>query len=59
MWRTVVTPAILRLYGCEIWSHTLKAKCRLTVVEETALEIVFRLEGEWEITGGQRNLGTS
>ena len=33
LYRTIILPAVL--YGCEIWSLTVREKCRLRVSEKT------------------------
>jgi len=47
---TIILPVVL--YGCEIWSLTLREKCRLKVCENTVLRRIFgpkrdKVTGEW------------
>jgi hypothetical protein len=39
IYRTIILPVVL--YGCEIWSLTLKEECRLRVVENRLLRKIF------------------
>jgi len=43
------------LYGCEIWSLTLRKECRLRVFENRVLRRIFRHKRE-EVTGEWRKL---
>ena len=47
-YRTVILPVVL--YGCETWSHTLRAECRLRVFENRALRRIFGPKRD-EVTG--------
>jgi len=39
IYRTIILPAVL--YGCETWSLTLRAECRLRVFEKRMLRRIF------------------
>ena len=39
IYRTIILPVVL--YGCEIWSLTLREECRLRVLENRALRRIF------------------
>jgi hypothetical protein len=48
--RLIVLPVVL--YGCDIWSLTLREKCRLRVFEKSVLRRIFwpkrdEVMGEW------------
>jgi hypothetical protein len=50
IYRTIILPVVL--YGCEIWSLTLKEECRLRIFENKVLRRVFgpkrnEVTGEW------------
>jgi hypothetical protein len=51
--KTKILPVVL--YGCEIWSLTLREEHRLRVFENRALRIIFGLKRD-EVTGGWRKL---
>jgi len=51
--RTTILPA--GLYGCEIWSLTLREECRLRVFENTVLRRIFGPK-RYEVTGEWRKL---
>jgi hypothetical protein len=51
--RTVILPAVL--YGCEIWSLTLREARRLNVFKNRVLRKIFGAEKD-EVTGEWRNL---
>ena len=47
---TIILPAVI--YGCEIWSLTLREKCRLRMLENRLLRKIFgpkrdKVTGEW------------
>jgi hypothetical protein len=51
IYRTIILP--VALYGCEIWSLTLKEEHRLMVLENKVLKRIFgpkrgEVTGEWE-----------
>ena len=50
IYRTIILPVIL--YGCEVWSLTLREECRLRVSENRVLRRIFgpkrdKVTGEW------------
>jgi hypothetical protein len=50
IYRTIILPVVL--YGCETWSLTLREECRLRVLENRVLRIIFgskkdKIKGEW------------
>ena len=50
IYRTIILP--VALYGCEIWSLTLKQECRLRVLENKVLTRIFgpkrdEVRGDW------------
>ena len=49
IYRTIILPVVL--YGCEIWSHTLRENRRLRVFENMVLRRLFGPKGE-EVTWG-------
>ena len=51
--RTVILPVVL--YGCEVWSVTLKVECILRVFENSVLRKVFGPERD-EVTGDWQRL---
>ena len=53
MYRTIILPAVL--YGCEIWSLTLRKKCRPRVFENRVLRRAFGPQRD-EVTGEWRRL---
>ena len=58
IYRTIIFPVVV--YGCEIWSSTLREECRLRVFENRVLRIIFgpkRVEvtGEWRILHNELN----
>ena len=42
IYRTIILPVVL--YGCKIWSLTLREECRLTVLENKVLRRLFGLK---------------
>ena len=48
IYRTIFLPVVL--YGCEIWSLTLREKCRLRVFENRVLRRIFGPKMD-EVTG--------
>jgi hypothetical protein len=53
IYRTIIL--LLVLYGCEIWSLTLREERRLRVIENRALRGIFGCKKD-EVTGGWRKL---
>jgi hypothetical protein len=53
MYKTIILPVVL--YGCEIWSLTLREEHRLRVFENSVLRRIFVLK-KVEVTGGWRKL---
>jgi hypothetical protein len=53
IYRTIILPVVL--YGCEIWSLTLREKCRLRFFENRVLRRIFGLKRD-EVTGEWRRL---
>jgi hypothetical protein len=53
IYRTIILPVVL--YGCEIWSLTLREKHRLRVFENRVLRKIFGPQRE-EVTGEWRRL---
>jgi hypothetical protein len=53
IYRTIILPVVL--YGCEIWSLTLREEQRLRVFENRALRKLRRSKRD-EVTGGWRRL---
>jgi hypothetical protein len=53
--KTMILPVVL--YGCEIWSPTLREEHRLRVFEKRVLRRIFGLKGG-EVTGGWRKLNS-
>jgi hypothetical protein len=53
IYRTIILPVVL--YGCEIWSLTLREKRRLRVFENRVLRRVFGPKRD-EVTGEWRKL---
>ena len=53
IYKTIILPVIL--YGCEIWSHTLKEEQRLRVFENKVLRRIFWAKRD-EVTRQQRKL---
>jgi hypothetical protein len=53
IYRTIILPVVL--YGCEIWSLTLREECRLRVFENKVLRRIFGLTRD-EMTGESRRL---
>jgi hypothetical protein len=53
IYKTIILPMVL--YGCEIWSLTLREKHILLVLENRVLRRIFRPKGD-EVTGGWRKL---
>jgi hypothetical protein len=53
IYRTMILPVVL--YGCELWSLTLREECRLRVVENKVLRRIFGPERD-EVTGEWRRL---
>ena len=53
IYKTIILPVIL--YGCEIWSHTLREEQRLRVFENKVLRRVFGPKRD-EVTGEWRRL---
>jgi hypothetical protein len=45
------------LYGCEIWSVTLREECKLRIFENRLLRRIFGPKRE-EVVGGQKRLHT-
>jgi hypothetical protein len=52
IYRTIILPGVL--YGCEIWSLTLREEHRLRMFENRVLRKIF--EPKREVTGGWRKL---
>jgi hypothetical protein len=52
-YRTIILPVVL--YGCEIWSLTLREERRLRVFENRVLRILFEPKRD-EVTGEWRKL---
>jgi hypothetical protein len=52
IYRTIILPVVL--YGCEIWSLTLKEERRLRVFENTVLRRIFGPKRD-EVTGNGEN----
>jgi hypothetical protein len=53
IYKTIIMPVVL--YGCEIWSLTLREEHRLKVFENRILRRIFGPNGD-EVTGGWRKL---
>jgi hypothetical protein len=53
IYRTIILPVVL--YGCEIWSLTLREECRLRVFENRVLRRIFVPKRD-EVTGEWRRL---
>jgi hypothetical protein len=53
IYKTIILPVVL--YGCEIWSITLREEYRLRVFENRVLRIIFGPNGD-EVTGKWRKL---
>jgi hypothetical protein len=53
IYKIIISPIVL--YGCEIWSLTLRKEHRLRVFENKMLSRIFGLKME-EVAGGQRRL---
>ena len=50
IYRTMILPVVL--YGCGTWSLTLREKCRLSILENRVLRMLFgpkrdEVTGEW------------
>jgi len=50
IYRTIILPVVV--YGCKIWSLTLREECRLRMFENRVLRRIFgpkrdKLTGEW------------
>jgi hypothetical protein len=52
IYRTIILPVVL--YGCEIWSLTLREERRLRVFEKRVLKRIFRPKRD-EVTGSTEN----
>jgi hypothetical protein len=52
IYKNIILPVVL--YGCEIWSLTLKEKHRLRVFENRVLRKMFGLKRN-EVVGGAKN----
>jgi len=50
IYRTIILPV---MYGCEIWSLTLREERRLRVFEDRALRILFGPKRD-EVTGAEK-----
>ena len=53
IYRTIILSVVL--YGCEIWSLTLREECRLRVFDNRVLRTIFRPKRD-EVTGEWRKL---
>ena len=53
IYRTIILPIVL--YGCEVWSLTLRQECRLRVFENKMLRRIFGPKRD-EVTGEWRRL---
>jgi hypothetical protein len=53
IYKTIILPAVL--YGCDIWSLTLREEHRLRVFENRVLRRIFGPKRD-EVTGGWRKL---
>jgi hypothetical protein len=53
IYKTIILPVVL--YGCEIWSLTLREEHKLRVFENRVLRRIFGQKRD-EVTGGRRNL---
>jgi hypothetical protein len=53
IYNTIILPVVL--YGCEIWSVTLREENRLRVFDNRVLRIIVRPK-KGDVTGGRRNL---
>jgi hypothetical protein len=53
IYKTIILPVVL--YGCEIWSLTLREECRLKFLESRMLRRIFAPKRE-EVTEGWRKL---
>jgi len=52
IYRTIISPVVL--YGCETWSLKLREECRLRILENRVLRIIFGPKRD-EVTGNGEN----